>query len=80
MTVLWFLQRPERSSGKPTVFVSLTSCHVVVDASFFPSACLVFAPSLSTPPLRAAVCVGDVVPARWQQTQVRASCGVPHEL
>lgn len=35
MTVLWFLQRPERSLRKPAVFVSLASCHVVVDEFFF---------------------------------------------
>lgn len=31
MTVLWFLQRPEHSLGRPAVFVSLASCFVVVD-------------------------------------------------
>lgn len=35
MTVLWFLQRPEHSLGKPAVFVSLASCYVVVDEVVF---------------------------------------------
>lgn len=46
MTVLWFLQRPEHSLGKPIVFVWLACCYVVVN-EFFLSARLIFVPSLS---------------------------------